>query len=189
MSIVKMATVQELTDLLRRFGLNPDLFGSEAAKTVEALFEEIQSGESELIIENGHLARKIGLILIGIVYRYGSRNLRLREDRIVFNDGRIRQRHDILGLMAISEKLKKGEDPEQGLKRAIKEELGIKYGYYIIARGQSEEEKISQSYPGLSTISPTYWFEVELDMAMFNPEGYVEKQKDKTTYWVWQREF
>lgn len=182
-------TMDELSELLKKYGLNPELFGQGTAKPLGSLFEEIQTGEAQLEIENGGLIRKIELLLIGIVYRYGVKNLRLREDRQVFNDGRKRQRHDILGLSAISEKLKNGEAPNQGLKRAIKEELGINHGFYIIATGESKEEKVSQSYPGLRTISPTHWFEVELDLAVYEPSGYKEVQKDKTTYWVWYEEY
>lgn len=37
------------------------------------------------------------------------------------------------------------------------------------------------------TFYRTYFFETVLQDDAYNPDGYIEKQDDKTTYFVWRR--
>ncbi len=114
----------------------------------------------------------------------------MREDRQEFEDGRIRNRDNIFGDTAISEKLKAGESPKQAILRAIrKEELKIDSGFTVSEEPIfSSRETVSQSFPGLISRRDTYLFDVEIDDTAYNPTGYVEKQPDKTNYWVWIEE-
>lgn len=44
----------------------------------------------------------------------------------------------------------------------------------------------SSSYPGLIAFYTVHTFNTILGEQEFNPEGYIEEQEDKTTYFIWE---
>ena len=83
--------------------------------------------------------------------------------------------------------MKVGEDPRESLKRGIEEELGILLDDNQISEGKGiREEDTSDSFPGLMTRYKGHNFTCTLNKFQFNPEGYVEIQKDKKTYFIWE---
>lgn len=44
---------------------------------------------------------------------------------------------------------------------------------------------MSQSFPGLTTSYVTRRLSCELPLVHFRSEGYVERQADKSTFWIW----
>lgn len=164
-------------NLLERLPINK--YGQGQAKTVEHLLEEINSGEAQIVWESGKPIRQISIVCIEVASEDGERQL--FEEKQVFSDGRVRQR-EIWGL---SEKLKPNEDPHEGAIRAMKEELGIE-NCSIQFDSTEKEEKESPSYPGLVTRYLKTNFLARVWNEDFNPEGYVEEQADKSTYFVWR---
>jgi len=45
----------------------------------------------------------------------------------------------------------------------------------------------SQSYPGLKSKYKGHVFNCTLIDSQYKPEGYVEVQKDKSTYFIWEK--
>ena len=113
--------------------------------------------------------------------------MRLREVIQVFNDGRFRSRLERQA--AVSEKTHKGEDEGASILRALGEELGCKYvdSDSLMPLTTNFVKKESQSYPGLITEYKIRYVMFHVDDLFFCSEGYVEIQKDKKTYFAWEK--
>lgn len=177
------------TDVLQKqladAGVDTSLWGTGQAKTLEHLQKEIESGETILITgETGELLRRVVVGGADIYYQSpDGKRYRLKEDRQVFKDGRERQRD--LG-QAVSEKMKPDEDPKDAMIRGIEEELGISGEIALTEIGTDVEQVTSPSYPGLESEYIRHKFQAILADEQYNPEGYVEKQSDKSTFFVWE---
>ena len=66
------------------------------------------------------------------------------------------------------------------------EELNVQSGSEIDSIRVEEESKVSPSYPGLATEYLRHEMKTNLSAAAFKPEGYIEHQADKSTYFVWR---
>lgn len=177
-------TRDELESFLRERGVPIDTWGHGTAKTIDHLLRELNAGESTLTEAGGVLTRSAAGCLVNVYYFDGIKAWLLREDRQVFTDGREKTRADLAG--SVGEKLKPGEDPHRGVERALYEELGILDALPLIERpGSTKGPKPSVSFPGLMVVYTNHCFDVVLPTRHFRPEGYVEQQDDKTTYFVW----
>ncbi len=159
-------------------------WGVGSAKSFDHLLQEIVSGESSFEVTNsGEVIRKIEVASAIVWYRSvdGDTYL-LSEDRQVFKDGRERKRKLP---SSISEKIQPDESPDKAIIRGIQEELGIKDEVDLDWDSTTDDVRESESYPGLKTSYLTYYYEVKLNDQQFNPQGYIEYQDDKTTYFVW----
>jgi hypothetical protein len=175
--------VLELENYLKQNGIPVEVWGKDYAKTVEHLLWEIQSKECNLIKEGGILIREIEFVMSEIFYKKGNETFKLIEEKQIFVDGRERVRQKD---SSVSEKIKIGEDPHESLKRGIEEELGLDLtDSQIETKGVFNEEEVSNSFPGLTTRYKGNKFTCYLDDTQYNPNGYKEVQKDKTTYFSW----
>jgi hypothetical protein len=68
----------------------------------------------------------------------------------------------------------------------LPEELGIKGRIEIAKEGVETARKSSPSYPGLDSEYAVHLYKAVIGKDQFNPDGYQEVQKDKTTYFVWK---
>jgi hypothetical protein len=165
-------------------GIDTAHWGTGKAKTLEHLLKEIEEGETELISENGTLVRKVTFGACGVFYNsHDGRRYQLFEDRQVFNDGRERRR---AMNNAVLEKIKKGEEIITAMARGLQEELGVEGDIGLNKIDVRERRDMSESYPGLTTLYAEHHFEATLSDAQYKPEGYVEKQEDKSTFFVWK---
>jgi len=82
--------------------------------------------------------------------------------------------------------MKLGEVPAEAIIRGIVEELGINGEIAIKYIEKIENFGEAGSYPGMLTKSTTHYFEAILEASQFNPDGYIEEQSDKSTYFVWE---
>lgn len=179
------STINTLRKQLSAGGIDTSSWGTGQAKTLAHLQREIELGETVLTTgKNGELLRKVVGGGADIYYQSpDGKRYRLKEDRQIFKDGRERRRD--LG-QAVSEKMKPGEDPQTAMIRGVEEELGISGKILLTATGTVEERVSSPSYPGLESQYIRHTFQVTLNDEQFNPEGYVEEQVDKSTYFVWE---
>ncbi len=177
--------IESLKQHLSSFGINLNLWGKGKAKTVEHLFAEVKSGEAVLEERESELIRKTTVCKAEVFHTDAEGgHWHLKEEKQVFKDGRERVRK--LN-SSVSEKIKANEDPLASIKRGIVEELDLQ-GDLSVNQGETdEEEEESPSYPGLKTVYVLHKFTVELAADQFKPEGYQEDQKDKTTYFVWEK--
>lgn len=176
----------DFSEKLKSSGVDTSQWGTGSAKTIEALWKEIEEGETELVAgADGKLARKIAVANIEVFGTDPStgKKIRLVERRQVFSDGRERVR--TLGT-TVAEKLKVGEDVPAAAVRGVQEELGIENSLNLAPMGTETKEGESESYPGLATRYEIHKFSVELSGDQYKPEGYTEKQDDKTTYFEWE---
>lgn len=183
-SNVEAITIEDLEVALRAAGIDLELWGKGAAKTLAHLHKEITEGESSLNQTENGVERRVGVAGVDILYDDQAGNTyHLVEDRQEFRDGRVRRRHEDTSL---SEKLKVGENPEEAAKRAVEEEIGVTKIDSFHTLGHKEVERTSPSYPGLASVYDVYTYAAVLGHEDFNPEGYVEEQTDKTNYYVWK---
>lgn len=174
-----------LKQQLEYAGIDVSEWGKGQAKTLAHLQKEIESGETVLVIgEQGELLRKVVVVSADIFYiAPDGKKYRLKEDKQIFKDGRERKRD--LG-QAVSEKMRPNEDPKSAMIRAVREELGIEGEISLTEIGIDEQLHSSPSYPGLQSQYVRHKFEVTLNDQQFEPDGYVEEQEDKSTYFVWE---
>ena len=172
-----------LARYLARFGVETSDWGRGDTKTVDHLLEEMRNGDSELIVDGTDLTRRVRHVWVDVFATVQDERRHLVERRQVFNDGRVRER--VLPT-SIGEKCKVGENPAEAARRGIVEELAIAAPIKLIV-GMDRQNPIGPpSYPTLRTVYDTYWFVAELDISDFKPEGYVEIQPDKRTYFEWE---
>ncbi len=169
-------------------GIDLALWGKGSARTIRHLATELLNRESILTKEeNGQLLREIRVVIVDVKYQdlHSGIEFHLYEDHQEFTDGRQRKRN--LG-GSLSEKLKPGdENILANIKRACLEELGITDIADDVVQLGSKKEEMRQSggYPGLNTKYTLYSGVVTLETAQFKPEGYIEHQQDKKTYFRW----
>jgi hypothetical protein len=170
----------DLKSYLMNYGIPVDEWGKGYAKTIGHLEKEIESEECSLVEDNGTLIREIEFVMCEIFYN----DLKLKEEKQIFKDGRERTR---VKESSMSEKMKIGEDPLNSLIRGIEEELGVNVREdQLISQGVIRRESVSESFPGLTTRYLGHKFSCVFDDSQYNPEGYVEHQKDKSTYFIWE---
>lgn len=176
-------TLQGLQQKLTEFDIDYSQWNRGEAKSVAHLLKEINTGETQLIDIEGQLVRNITIVLVEVTYQGKI----LIESKQMFHDGRSRKR----GLTQLSEKVALGEDVESASRRAINEELGIKSDVDVRRSSkildQPEVQVLtSQSFPTLLTRYEKYFYQIELTEDQYNPDGYIEHQDDKDTYFEWQ---
>jgi hypothetical protein len=177
-------TVEELTNKLKEYSIPVEEWGTGEAKNVEHLLDEIRGEECNVEDRGGYLIRSIEFVGVRI-YHKDKDNVTwvLKEDKQEFKDGRVRRRNMP---SSVSEKMKFGEDPLISAIRGIKEELGINVeGHQLIKMRDLFYNGGSQSYPGLRTRYKGHQFTCFFNDDQFDENGYIEVQKDKSTFFKW----
>jgi len=178
------ANESALIAVLKSWGVNQTEWGGNATKTAVKLLAELQRGDCDLVVDANGLARRVRNIWIDVHVNLESGRRHLVEREQVNPDGspfRTRNLPSSLG-----EKCKIDEDPAVAAQRGLAEELGIEKPLSLV-QAESRENPVGEpSYPGLRTVYDTYWFIAEIDPKDYKPEGYVEEQPDKRTYFEWE---
>jgi hypothetical protein len=177
-------TVEELTNKLKEYSIPVEEWGTGEAKNVEHLLDEIRGEECNVEDRGEYLIRSIEFVGVRI-YHKDKDNVTwvLKEDKQEFKDGRVRRRNMP---SSVSEKMKFGEDPLISAIRGIKEELGINVeGHQLIKMRDLFYNGGSQSYPGLRTRYKGHQFSCFFNDDQFDMNGYIEVQKDKSTFFKW----
>jgi hypothetical protein len=183
-NFVEKDHLQKLRHQLEQAGVDISVWGKGEAKTLEALYQELEKGESFLQVVDGRLELLRYVVSANVYYTTkDGLKLRLQEDKQIFQDGRIRHRNfdD-----PIADKMKPGEDQKTAMLRCLEEELGLVGDFNLKQIKQYQKKYESQSYPGLESQYITYSFAVFLNDEQFQESGYIEKQDDKSTYFVWE---
>lgn len=177
--------LDNLKELLNSYNIPIDLWGTGKSKTINNLLNELENNECSLEEKNDKITRYIEFVGIKIYYNKDDERFILKEDRQEFNDGRVRRR-DMPS--SVSEKMVFGEDPIVASIRGIREELGVKIeAHQLTKRSDLNYNGGSLSYPGLDTKYKGHKFICNLIDDQFNPSGYVEIQKDKKTFFIWEK--
>jgi hypothetical protein len=176
--------IAALRNRLEQAGITTVEWGKGEAKTLAHLVKELREGECSLVEENGSLIRTVIVGGSDVFHETPEGLFRLKEEKQVFRDGRERRRD--LG-SAVSEKMKPDEVPVEAMVRGLCEELGINGAVSMHYNGESGRTVESPSYPGLTSRYINHKFTTFLSADQFRPEGYIEVQDDKSTYFIWQR--
>lgn len=177
-------TVEELTNKLKEYSIPVEEWGTGEAKNIEHLLDEIRGEECDVEDRGGYLIRSIEFVGVRI-YHKDKDNVTwvLKEDKQEFKDGRTRRRNMP---SSVSEKMKFGEDSLISAIRGIKEELGVGVeGHQLIKMRDLFYNGGSQSYPGLRTRYKGHQFTCFFNDDQFDENGYIEVQKDKSTFFKW----
>ncbi len=180
--------------LLERYGIDYQKWGTTGeSRHVSFLAEEILEGEAYLEEVDGRILRKSYGVVAEVYYRDGTDLLYLEEDRQVyapvgFQPSRTRRRADKIR-HSIGEKCKIGEFPQNALIRGFREELGITPPFiqFVFLGGETRGVVPSVAFPGILTQYHSDRYRVFLTAEQFNPDGYIERQPDKTSYFVWKK--
>jgi len=175
-------------DVLGKSGVPLELWGKGQSKTLSHLVEEISRRAINFFFddEKEKWVREVKSVEVHVFYESPEGvTYFLREEKQIFKDGRERRRN----YPWVGEKMEKGEDSLTASIRAIEEEVGLVPPFALGPdfTGNKEIERESSSFPGLISRHSVSCFEVYLTPEQFSPEGYVEKQEDKSTFFVWER--
>jgi hypothetical protein len=180
---------QAFVAILESAGLPLQDWGQGSSKTVGHLLAEVRDGESLISVgRNGEIRREVDVVGVDVLHvTAGGDVYLLREDRQVYKkeyqkDKRVRQRNLSTSL---GEKIKLGEDPVDAANRSLSEELGVAETTGLYSLGFQETIDPTDSYPGLVSQKTLHLFVAQIPAESFVPEGYVEKQGDKTNYYLW----
>lgn len=174
-----------LKEILHKYNIPIDLWGTGQSKTINNLLDELENNECSLEESDNKITRYIEFVGVKIYYTKGDEKFILKEDRQEFNDGRNRRRNMP---NSVSEKMIFGEDPVVASIRGVKEELGIKIDEnQLIKHSNLNYNGGSLSYPGLETKYKGHKFICNLIDTQYNPNGYIEIQKDKKTFFIWKK--
>lgn len=152
-----------------------------ATKSLDNLLEELRTGDSKLLLEEGELVRTV--TVMNVVVTCG--NEILVEDRQVFLNGDVRRR----GLKHLAEKFDPdAESADQAIKKALKEEVQYTGDYNILgALDLGSKDETSKSYPGLNCRYVIYTARVFLPEDQKQNVSLTEVQPGKkTTYFAWE---
>jgi len=173
-----------LVELLKKYDVPFDSWGTGESKTAEHLLSEINLGESDLVEERGILVKKSFVAAINVYYKQGDKIFKLKEAKQIFYDGREKVR-DLE--TSIGEKMRPGESASSAAYRALSEELGIKERIELKPVSPITKGPVaSQSFPGLQSKFFINVFEIFLPDSMYKPDGYKEQQADKESIFIWE---
>ena len=172
-----------MKELLTKSSINTKSWGRGKAKSLDRLLHEIIVGETTLSIgPDKKLIRDVKVSNVTVTYR----DLKLAEERQVFEDGRVRVR----SLSAsIAEKVYPDESPKEATKRCLKEELDLEPTSELKKVNTKVNTVVSPSYPGLRSRYTVHSYELTLDPEYFHPEGSVKKnvQDGITAFFKWRK--
>jgi 8-oxo-dGTP pyrophosphatase MutT (NUDIX family) len=175
----------DLTQLLSNYSIAYETWGRAGTKTIDDLRAELDEGESTLEERDGMLVRKVGVVGLDVFADIDGVRHILCEDRQEFaNDETVKHRHLSTSL---GEKTRLGEAPRATMIRALREELGVSVPDESIRIGDIEYHfAASTMYPGLMSEKTLTTGVVLIESAHIRPEGYIEQQPTKSTYFVWK---
>jgi len=159
-------------------------WGHGEAKTIGDLTDEINAGESHLVIDSSGIHRVLSIVRMNIV----NKNLgTLVHVKTVLPDGRVRK---IQGLP--SGKIIRGETPLAALQREMTEELNLDPQWYTqTPQAVIMGEDPSKSYPRLPSIYEIHPWNITIHEGIveLRQGGFVTQEDEQVLYFSWQKDF
>lgn len=181
----EIKNISDLVSKLKEYKIPYETWGKGYAKTTNHLLDEILTHECTIIDQQGYLIRYIEFVGINVFYEKNGTKYHLKEEKQIFRDGRERRRKM---QSSVSEKMKFGEDSGSSAIRGVSEELGVNINPDQLGNKRDVgHDSNSQSYPGLKSKYKGHIFECTLRDDQYKREGYIERQKDKSTYFIWEK--
>lgn len=175
--------LKELNEKLNESWIDISDWGKGNHKDIKSLQQELQNWECSLEVLDWVLTRVVSLVWVDIFHTdKNGVKYNLRETKQVFKNGTEESRNFE---HSVGEKMEWNETPITAMRRWLRDVLDLKGFVDIKKWTQNRMSKLSTSYPGLTSQYVRYWFTAKLNNDQFKPEGYIEKQKDKTLYFEW----
>lgn len=179
----KFKNVKSLKTWLHSHGIDYADWGTNNTKSLDNLWHELAEGEI-MLFEHPPL-RVVNVVQI--IIRRGP--YILLEGEQVFGDGQRRYRNQ-----PPAEKLKPGENYQEGAYRCLHEELGIRAHHIKLLPDTHRQVKSyaqSASYPGLPSLYNLHLVEAEVDVLpnkdfWHENESFTEGDPVRRHHWVWQ---
>ena len=178
-------TLEKLKEKLEEAKINTRKWGENGVKTVQHLLDEMNNGETKLVINTEEkLIRFVKVVAINVYYHMDDKYAwKLVEERQQFPDGTIKRRNIDTSL---GEKIRGNENPTESAIRALKEELGFDMPYTLTPLKSILREKESEFFPGLLSSYETHFFSCSIPLRLFKAKGYVEKKAEKKIFFIWR---
>jgi len=146
-------------------------------KGIEDLWNEIESGESSLMILNDGSLRRITHVILVKVFSPDGEKI-LTEVEQSYKNGIVRNRN----IQSIAEKMVLGEEPLDTAERGLKEELGINPELCSIKPilHNNNLPTPSSAYTGIESIYVVHNFHVIVPESQYKP-SYIEEDSKKIT--------
>lgn len=185
MVLNKNSQLKDLKEVLVSCGIDYSCWGKDSTKSLEQLFQEIQSGDCILHYSSDKIIRSVSVVTVDIFFEKNGSLYELFEEKQIFSNGseKIRKLNS-----SLSEKIKYSESVEEALVRMVQEETGItiELSRFKIAILNRTDAKTSDSYPGVFSRYSFRDYYVFLNQDEYIASGYDEIQKDKTSYFKWR---
>lgn len=185
---IPLMDIKGLEAFLRDHHVPLEKWGKGEARSLEHLAKELAAGEAILTIEeDGRLLRTGFGVAIWVYYvDKQGRRFWLKEECQKYANGNERRRGDLIE-MSIGEKRQASESVQEAAERAFREELKLKIPFDRLEVLPPRDKRTpSKAFPGLDTRYATNVFRITLREEEVDPDGYVEVQPDKTTYFKWK---
>jgi len=115
------ASIEELKTFLSNLKITFD----DSFKGYGDLFQEIKAGESELVIKEGHLLRKVSVVNVAITYQNDGVTKHLIEESQTYHSGEKKGKTRLRNQPFVAEKKLPSENLYQAFVRALQEELNF----------------------------------------------------------------
>ncbi len=155
-SATSIATLEALRDSLLAGGIALERWGTGQAKSLENLWEEIATGETQLQADP---LRRVLAGVVQVIIRRDDGRILIEEEQVL-EDGRRRARN-----IPPAEKMLAGETYADAVRRCLREELRVNPDTAEILTHTHEvyhEQHDSWSYPGLVSLYPIHRVEVRV---------------------------
>ncbi len=190
----QVSDISKLTSLLEGYGVPVYKWGKSGHKSVNKLFDDVQEGIVNLLVDGDKLYREIHSVVLNIFFELETNNtplrLKLREVMEVFKDknGKIDSstiiKQQAKGSLAKKYTIGK-ETPEKAAVNVLKKELNLTKNTGFINKREYQATTESFTFPGLQTIYNIVEFDLYFTSIEFRPEGYCEENDDKITVFEW----
>jgi 8-oxo-dGTP pyrophosphatase MutT (NUDIX family) len=147
-------------------------------KPIKNLIKEVMNNETRLCLTSDKIVRLCQVSYVIVRYK----DMVLVEEKTIWKDGRPERRRALPG--SIAEKARFNETKEEAAIRGLEEELGIiAFPKLQLVR---KYEQDSPAYPGLLSCFEDAIFEVTLEDKEYKKGGYIEKDNEKGTFFIWK---
>lgn len=147
-------------------------------KPLKNLIKEVTNLETKLSLVESTLLRLCRVSYVIVRHK----NKTLVEEKTIWKDGRPTRIRKLPG--SIGEKARSNESEEAAAIRGMKEELGLNTKPNLLSiRGYKQD---SPAYPGLPSFFADTIFEAEISDEQYVSSGYIEKDDEKETHFVWK---
>jgi hypothetical protein len=179
---------EEVVHTLRKHNVSMQDWGTKSHRSLDDLVHYMT--HDRLHFRNGSSTSAVidvHAVIAVILYRSRNGYLELYEDRQVFPDGSVLERK---GFNGIAETLKRSESLRDGVRRCLAEEISFRdplaYRLSECMAVELRDPVPSEKWPGITAVYHRYIFECKIPQKLYRPDGYVEKDGNRTIFFKWK---